>query len=286
MLGDAAVSRIGSGDFRVCSSHCTRHNWRVQVGGVATRPGRCMLLPDLERQQVYDVNATGAAARCLRRHLTFARATRRRRDRGAEIIVCGQRRPAGSDRQSNESANGPFVNRVLPSEHGDVWKAIGSTVANTRWRILRTSTRTYYDEIGWNSFSERQTSKFDNEHSSEKSGRTGTRYSYGSSMQKIECRSTATARSCRGRGKVRAERSARRYDSQSCPHESRTSCGVVGAAIELPLRRRECGVRRRASRVPPREHRLPRVHRADDAERQDSRTRRIRTFLLEDKHFQ
>ena len=57
-------------------------------------------------------------------------------------------------RRIERVANGPFVNRVYHPDIDRRRKAIGWTAASIRWPIPRIIDATYYDEVGWNGFTE------------------------------------------------------------------------------------------------------------------------------------
>ena len=108
-----------------------------------------ILLPDLERTQVYDANATGELPNIyVPSYVCPSDAVKTRS--GAEITYVangGRLGPTGIERMSN----GPFVNRDY---HADMATLEGHWVDGREYTLAYSENfnATFYDEVGWNIF--------------------------------------------------------------------------------------------------------------------------------------
>lgn len=116
-------------------------------GGVTTTTWAVILLPDLERQQVYEANATGAQPNVFIPSFVCPSDALKTHS-GAEISYVangGRLGPTGIERMSN----GPFVNRVF---HPSMTTLEGHWLDGREYTLAYSENynATFYDEVGWN----------------------------------------------------------------------------------------------------------------------------------------
>jgi prepilin-type N-terminal cleavage/methylation domain-containing protein/prepilin-type processing-associated H-X9-DG protein len=127
--------------------------------GVTTTTWAVLLLPDLERKQVWEANATGALPDIyVDAYVCPSDANKQRT--GAEISYVANGGRLGPT-EIEKIANGPFVNRVYRK---DIATLEGHWVDGREYTLAYSENfnATYYDEVGWNIYEIADT-KFDDD---------------------------------------------------------------------------------------------------------------------------